>query len=644
MNPYTAKWLVRAADTEAYLLLSNQPWRHFTLILLFTNGYNDLRVLLYDHSSGIVSPYCNISHQPNTFAQIITTVIFGSSECIRYDPTITFFKNVPLPLPPGAHMPGCRLFKNIPAQANTTCDIVITSSLDVLPEDPQEGPSSGTLKVKPMPLHDSPHNSRDERPTSPSPLSSPLSPLSPSHLPLPLPPLEATSAPLLNLASQTPVGVDDSSFSATPHPSKYPHTPQSPAEPCGKIRIKNKLCNIKKIIFMTKGLVGRGFVCYLVNLDKEEYIIKDHWVQGDEDKVMNEIMMLEAMRSIPGVPELVDYWMVERLDGKADKTKNYCHPHVADVASILGTYHTHICLIMKPRARPLTEFRTLREFVKALRDIVIIQCAAVLECNVLHRDCSLYNAMIVDELGDSRGLLIDWEFAEFISENDEYTIGGTGMIPFMSCRLLAQVVDLQAQAAKQQSRKSSSNTPALPISRVSQSYADNLKSLFYVFIYTCIKYSGTHGKEHQEPANDLPHDILPDSWMTLDLDVCKLRKVYCFAVSSEEAHIVNQFHPYFADLIPLAKEWRTLLKDNMEIQVTFDSVLDVLERHLVALLEDVSLFSSTKENLKKFAVNLDDRVRHSKHIAEWESSIQAASPISTQSANLKQKRAEDESG
>ncbi|KAG1791773.1 uncharacterized protein HD556DRAFT_1445132 [Suillus plorans] len=216
----------------------------------------------------------------------------------------------------------------------------------------------------------------------------------------------------------------------------------------------------------------------------------------------------------------------------------------------------------------------------------------------------------------------------------------------MSCRLLAQVVYLQAQATKQQSRKSSSNTPMLPISRVSQSYADDLESLFYMFIYICIKYSSPHGEERQEPAKDPPHEILPDSWMTLDLNACKLKKVYFLAVSSEEACIINQSHPYFANLIPLVKEWCTLLKYNMEIQVTFDSILDMLEHHLAALPEGISLFSSTKENLKKFAVGLNDLVKHLKHIAKRESSIRTESPISMHLANLKRKRAEaeDESG
>jgi hypothetical protein len=114
----------------------------------------------------------------------------------------------------------------------------------------------------------------------------------------------------------------------------------------------------------------------------------------------------------------------------------------------------------------------------------------------------------------------------------------------MSCSFLTQGAGLQAQAATQQPRKSSSNTPVLPISHVLQIYVDDLKSLFYVFVYICIKYSSPHSQEHQEPVNDSPHAILPNSWATLNLEDCKLRKVYFFVVSSEEAHITNQFHLY----------------------------------------------------------------------------------------------------
>jgi hypothetical protein len=79
------------------------------------------------------------------------------------------------------------------------------------------------------------------------------------------------------------------------------------------------------ILFTSKGLISCRTICYLVSLDEEEYIIKDHWVQGGEEKVLNETNMLKAMSSIPGVPELVDYWKIKRLDDVIDQMWYYCY-------------------------------------------------------------------------------------------------------------------------------------------------------------------------------------------------------------------------------------------------------------------------------------------------------------------------------
>jgi hypothetical protein len=202
---------------------------------------------------------------------------------------------------------------------------------------------------------------------SPRPCDSPF-------LPLPLQALETTSAPLLGLASRAPLSAE-TAFSATPHPSHFPHTPQSPAEPCGKICIKDKFYILLKILWESKGFIGRGTVCYLVQLDEEEYIIKDYWVKGGEGNVSNEIKMLQSMSGFPGVPKLVDYWLVERTDGKIDTTQDYHYAHLSGTRnshwSTDNSHRTHVYLVMKPRARPLHAFRTLRKFVKAIRDIVI---------------------------------------------------------------------------------------------------------------------------------------------------------------------------------------------------------------------------------------------------------------------------------
>ncbi|KAG1769234.1 hypothetical protein EDD22DRAFT_843729 [Suillus occidentalis] len=189
---------------------------------------------------------------------------------------------------------------------------------------------------------------------------------------------------------------------------------------------------------------------------------------------------------------------------------------------------------------------------------------------------------------DSNRLLIDWEFAIYVTPNDEYSIGGTGTIPFMSHVLLAQMAELQTKATQQEVHKSSSKTLVLLPSHISQSFGDDLKSLFYV---------------------------------------------YFFAVSMEEAHLGKQFHPYFTKLIPLVKERRVILRDNMEMRVTFDSVIGLLECHLATLQDDEEHFF-TNENLRKSAEEL------TQHLKKWAAEVGWSTSISSpQSAKQKKHEA-----
>lgn len=55
----------------------------------------------------------------------------------------------------------------------------------------------------------------------------------------------------------------------------------------------------------------------------------------------------------------------------------------------------------------------------------LVQQIAVEERGILHRDCSLNNAMIEDDGDGSHGTLIDWEFAVHILAGQKYAIGGT---------------------------------------------------------------------------------------------------------------------------------------------------------------------------------------------------------------------------
>ncbi|KAG2744239.1 hypothetical protein P692DRAFT_201722157, partial [Suillus brevipes Sb2] len=135
-----------------------------------------------------------------------------------------------------------------------------------------------------------------------------------------------------------------------------------------RITVNENVYDLLKVIFCNQGLVGRGTVCYLARREGEEFIIKDHWVKGDKSVVLNEVEMLKALKDIPGVPQYVEHCLVEVEPGKVDDTQMYCQKIYN---STQGIYCTHVRLVLKPRARPLHEFRTRKELVKALRDIVL---------------------------------------------------------------------------------------------------------------------------------------------------------------------------------------------------------------------------------------------------------------------------------
>lgn len=95
-------------------------------------------------------------------------------------------------------------------------------------------------------------------------------------------------------------------------------------------------------------------------------MIKDYWVLGSKDAVLNEVEMLWEMQGVHGVPELVKYWLVEIAPNEVDETMNYQYKVLE---SIKATSCTHVHLVLKPRARPLHVFWTKLELVSALQDI-----------------------------------------------------------------------------------------------------------------------------------------------------------------------------------------------------------------------------------------------------------------------------------
>lgn len=83
--------------------------------------------------------------------------------------------------------------------------------------------------------------------------------------------------------------------------------------------------------------------------------------------------------------------------------------------------------------RYFTKYVTNRSYYVVLTHSLIVQKVAVEERGVLHRDCSLNNAMIEDTEDGARGFLLDWEFAVEINEQNEYDMCGTVSRKQYSC-------------------------------------------------------------------------------------------------------------------------------------------------------------------------------------------------------------------
>ncbi|KAG2071695.1 hypothetical protein BDR04DRAFT_1117524 [Suillus decipiens] len=300
--------------------------------------------------------------------------------------------------------------------------------------------------------------------------------------------------------------------------------------------------------FTSMTAVGRGTVCYLTRKDGQEYIIKDHWVVGNtDDDILNEVVMLQKMQGVRGVPELAESSKVKLSSGEIDNMKIY---QFEEVPSLVGTWCTHVRLVMKPRGRPLQKFRTKLEFIQAIRDIVTIQ-QEVHKWGILHRDCSLHNAMIED--------------VNALTSNNKYTLSGTGTIPFMSRWILQQVKKIWIHET---ARKGASSLSPLIINFVTQDYSDDLESLFYVSSWICIGYSGPLGIERHLNASK---EWLPHAWSNRNIAGCFDTKCTFFTTDDGQAAIQTQFDDYFTDLVLLALEWRDLL---------------ILDKHIARLRED----------------------------------------------------------
>ena len=267
----------------------------------------DIRVHFYDRSGCSVSPAFNIHSNPHIFVTILVAIMFESRVCIGFDPTITVRPVQPLRAP--------------------RRKVVYDSDHIAIPESIPEELEHSTSPLESLPTPES---------------------RSDSHF------VDFIAPPPFPHAHPTPQLVD----------STCQISPSDTPNPIGEIRVHDVTYQILEILFSSGGFLGRGTVIYLVEREGKQYIIKDHWVENPH----HEATMMTRVEGIRGIPQLVDSWVVEIRPGVVDITSRYCSEECQLSMKVI---RTHVHKVTSPHGRPLTKFRTKRELIQCIRDILI---------------------------------------------------------------------------------------------------------------------------------------------------------------------------------------------------------------------------------------------------------------------------------
>jgi hypothetical protein len=138
------------------------------------------------------------------------------------------------------------------------------------------------------------------------------------------------------------------------------------------INIDNKRYELRDRIYAVESLLGRGTNVWIVTSEDNEFILKDSGVLGDlvESEIVHLQAMIEHSEIKSRVSTFVDGGDV-KIKGTIDSTANYRGE------GLVGFHHNqrvHRRIVTGPVGTPLTRFRSKKEFVRALMDVVSGKC------------------------------------------------------------------------------------------------------------------------------------------------------------------------------------------------------------------------------------------------------------------------------
>ncbi|KZT22981.1 hypothetical protein NEOLEDRAFT_1070149 [Neolentinus lepideus HHB14362 ss-1] len=320
--------------------------------------------------------------------------------------------------------------------------------------------------------------------------------------------------------------------------------------------VAGKTYTIIERVYHSHSICGRGTSCWRATREGRTYAIKDCW--QDKSRACTEADFLRKAKGVEGVPNLVDDETVQ-VRGTEEDSTNLVRPaaRIEQYEEQGGHIHyrVHRRLVFEPFGVPITWFKTKKELIGAMRDVIRAHRDLVVKTGIIHRDISINNVMLIDASeegnGHRKGLLIDLDYATDYPEPADRQTGKaerTGTLPFMAVDLLLGWGNVQHKPEW------------------------DLESLLYVTIWICVFYDGPNNMAASWAVRDTPLAV----WTQGEFNTISNHKAGCMGRNWKST--LMWFTSYFEDLKPCISEWRDLFFDKPASYQTHAAVLSILDK------------------------------------------------------------------
>ncbi|KAJ2547324.1 hypothetical protein EV175_005266 [Coemansia sp. RSA 1933] len=215
---------------------------------------------------------------------------------------------------------------------------------------------------------------------------------------------------------------------------------------------------ITRTLYHASALFGRHTRCFLVRRkdggnNNRETVLKSSWslpIDMRKGKsvptvISNEMDILGRISRVLGsrnqnyiFPRVVSGGEVRLLKGDEYVADDTTQIYEYDEGDMRQAFRVYQHLNMSPVGNPLNSVENEEELVLVLADVMEFHNAIFEQCNVLHRDISVNNILVVRDFeGQSasqpvRGLLIDYDHAVRTDQRSRSYSRRSGSLPFMS--------------------------------------------------------------------------------------------------------------------------------------------------------------------------------------------------------------------